>query len=128
MAKARKPARRRKAARKQPASTQRALEATLAALAHDIRTPLTGILALGELLATSELGERERSWAAAIKGTAEHLAMLTSLIVDAARVEARGIVLQRTPFRPRQLAAALGASLTARAGTKGLQSEVVISD
>jgi CheY-like chemotaxis protein len=89
---------------------------------------LTGILALGELLATSELGERERSWAAAIKGTAEHLAMLTSLIVDAARVEARGIVLQRTPFRPRQLAAALGASLTARAGTKGLQSEVVISD
>jgi two-component system, sensor histidine kinase len=128
MAKARKPARRRKAARKPPASTQRALEATLAALAHDIRTPLTGILALGELLATSELGERERSWAAAIKGTAEHLAMLTSLIVDAARVEARGIVLQRTPFRPRQLAAALGASLAARAGTKGLESEVVISD
>ncbi len=130
MAKARKRTTRRKAVRKSPplASTQRALEATLAALAHDIRTPLTGILALGELLATSELGERERAWAAAIKGTAEHLAMLTSLIVDAARVEARGIVLQQTPFRPRQLAAALGSSLTARAGTKGLESEIVLAD
>ena len=73
------------------AQNSAALEATLAALAHDIRTPLTGILALGELLATSELGERERGWAVAIKGTAEHLAMLTSLIVDAARVEAKGL-------------------------------------
>src|SRR5262249_39736869 len=38
----------------------RAIEATLADVAHEIRTPLTGILALGELLATSELGARER--------------------------------------------------------------------
>src|SRR5258705_9650857 len=60
----------------------RALEATLASLAHDIRTPLTGILALSELLETSGLGERERGWAHAIKSTGEHLATLTSLIVD----------------------------------------------
>src|SRR5215813_2957458 len=104
-----------------------AIEATLAALAHDIRTPLTGILALSELLATSDLGERERGWATAIKGTAEHLAMLTSLIVDAARAEAKGLVLRRTAFRPRQLAQALAASLAARAGAKTLTSEVVVA-
>ena len=40
-------------------------EAALASLAHDIRTPLTGILALAELLAASDLGERERRWASA---------------------------------------------------------------
>src|SRR5687768_9189046 len=73
----------------------RAIEMTLAELAHDIRTPLTGILALGELLATSELGPREREWAVAIKDTAEHLAMLTSLIVDAARARTEGLVLRR---------------------------------
>jgi CheY-like chemotaxis protein len=104
-----------------------ALEATLAALAHDIRTPLTGILALGELLATSDLGERERGWAVAIKGTAEHLAMLTSLIVDAARVEAKGLVLRRTLLRPRQLAEAVAESLKARTGTKALACEVAIA-
>ena len=70
---------------------------TLAELAHDIRTPLTGILALGELLATSELGPREREWATAIKGTAEHLAMVTSLIVDAARADAKGLVSAARP-------------------------------
>src|SRR4249920_1779818 len=107
------------------ASRTRAIEATLAELAHEIRTPLTGILALGELLTTSDLGERERGWAAAIKTTAEHLAMLTSLIVDAARADAKGLVLRRELIRPLRLAQALGVSLAARADAKGLQAEVV---
>jgi len=50
----------RKARRGSPTPHPRAIEATLADLAHEIRTPLTGILALGELLATSDLGARER--------------------------------------------------------------------
>jgi two-component system, sensor histidine kinase len=104
-----------------------ATEATLAALAHDIRTPLTGILALGELLTTADLGERERGWATAIKGTAEHLAMITSLIVDAARAKGKRLVLRRTLIRPRQLAEVAGVSLTARAGAKDLRSQVEIA-
>jgi two-component system, sensor histidine kinase len=105
----------------------RVIEATLADIAHEIRTPLTGILALGELLATSGLAERERGWATAIKSTAEHLAMLTSLIVDAARADAKGLVLRRELIRPRLLAEALAASLAARAEAKGLEDEAEIS-
>jgi CheY-like chemotaxis protein/nitrogen-specific signal transduction histidine kinase len=118
----RKPPRRRRAVPRAAA-----VEATLAALAHDIRTPLTGILALSELLTTSDLGERERGWASAIKGTADHLAMLTSLIVDAARAEAKGLALRRTAFGPRALADTLATSLAARAGTKDLASEVHVA-
>jgi signal transduction histidine kinase/CheY-like chemotaxis protein len=114
-------------ASKTSASKARAIEATLAELAHEIRTPLTGILALGELLTTSELGARERGWAAAIKSTAEHLAMLTSLIVDAARADAKGLVLRRELIRPRYLAEALAVSLTARTDAKGLQAEIAIA-
>ena len=62
---------RRRAPRRNAAT--RTTEAALAAFAHDIRTSLTGILALGELLASSSLGERERRWAAGIKSSAEHL-------------------------------------------------------
>ncbi len=117
----------RTARRRPTASLPRAIEATLADIAHEIRTPLTGILALGELLATSELGERERGWASAIKSTAEHLALLTSLIVDAARADARGLVLRRELIRPSHLADALAASLAARAEAKGLEDEANIS-
>jgi CheY-like chemotaxis protein len=122
------PRRSKRPARRRPAvPSQSAIEATLADLAHEIRTPLTGILALGELLATSELGERERGWATSIKNTAEHLAMLASLIVDAAQAGTRGLVLRRELIRPRRLAEALAASLAARAETKGLRSEADIS-
>src|SRR5476649_1042149 len=61
------------------------VEAALAAFAHEVRTPLTGILAMSDLLATSDLGERERRWVNTIKEGAEHLAGLATLFVDSAR-------------------------------------------
>src|SRR5258708_6296816 len=55
-----------RAAPRKPAAKRghspRAIETALATFAHDIRTPLTGILAFSELLATSGLGERESRW------------------------------------------------------------------
>ncbi len=104
------------------------METVLAALAHDIRTPLTGILAYGELLATSEIGEREREWALGIKNTAEHLAAITSLIIDASRAKAGRLVLREESFSPRKLADAGAASLLARAATKNLSAEIVIAE
>jgi two-component system, sensor histidine kinase len=122
-----RPRRAKRVARKRAPRT-RAIEAALADVAHEIRTPLTGLLALTELLVTSEIGERERGWATAIKSTAEHLVLLTSLIVDAARASARGLILRRELIRPRRLADALAASLAARAEAKGLAAEATISD
>src|ERR1700691_5255956 len=120
-----KPARRR-ARRSEPA--RRTEAAVLAVFAHDIRTALTCILALGELLASSNLGERERRWASGIKNSAEHLASLTTLVIDAAKSDAGALVLQQQAFRPRRLIADLAESLTARAETKGLRAEVTVAD
>lgn len=105
----------------------RAVETALAALAHDIRTPLTGILAHAELLAASELDERARGWALSVKSAAEHLAQLTTIVCDAVRAEATGLVLRDDAFSPQQLAEDVGASLAARAQTTGLKSEIEIA-
>ncbi len=121
-----KRARRRKA-RPRKAPTLRALEAALAGIAHDIRTPLTGIVALAELLASSDLGQREREWANAVKSGADHLAALTTLIVDAAKADATGLVLRNEPFSPSSLAEAVGRALTARAGNRHVKAEVAIA-
>ncbi|MGI8525989.1 MAG: ATP-binding protein, partial [Pseudolabrys sp.] len=125
--KPRKPAR--KIARK--ANTARAqnsaIEASLAGVAHDIRTPLTGVLALAELLAASDLGERERQWANAIKSGAEHLAALTTLIIDAAKAGVTGLTLRREPFSPRRLAETVGRALSARAESRGIKAEIAIA-
>ena len=105
----------------------RAVEAALAGIAHDIRTPLTGIVALAELLASSDLGEREREWAKAIKSGADHLTALTTLIVDAIKAEAAGLTLRPEPFSPRALARAVSHGLTARAGNKNIKAHIEIA-
>jgi len=109
------------------APDRRAVEAALAGIVHDIRTPLTGIVALAELLATSDIGAREREWAAAIKSGADHLAALTTLIVDAVKADAAGLILQHEPFSPRRLAEVVGHALSARAGNKGIKTEIVLA-
>ncbi|HXI05800.1 MAG: ATP-binding protein [Phreatobacter sp.] len=103
------------------------VEAALAAFAHEVRTPLTGILAISNLLATSELGERERRWVDTIKAGAEHLASLATLFVDAARSRGAGDGRQDL-FDLRALARSAGDSLAGRAAAKGLQATVDVSD
>jgi two-component system, sensor histidine kinase len=103
------------------------VETALAAFAHEVRTPLTGILAISELLATSDLDERERRWVDTIKAGAEHLASLATLFVDAARSGRSGFGVRRDFFDLRTLAHSVGDSLSGRATAKGLQSRVEIS-
>jgi two-component system, sensor histidine kinase len=113
-------------ARKRTASPG-VVEEALAVFAHEVRTPLTGILAISDLLATSDLGERERRWADTIKAGAEHLASLATLFVDAAKDRNAATGLREDLFDLRALARNAGDSLAGRAAAKGLQSKVDIS-
>ncbi|UFS75813.1 response regulator [Tardiphaga sp. 37S4] len=127
-----------KRAAKKPASKPRAkrsspradtmVETALAVFAHEVRTPLTGILAVSDLLATSDLDERERRWVETIKAGAEHLAGLATLFVDAARSNKSRFELRQDFFDLRALARNIGDSLAGRAAAKGLLSRVAISD
>jgi two-component system, sensor histidine kinase len=121
-------AKRRTQAKRARKPRPRAIEIALAGLAHDIRTPLTGILALSQLLQASELPKRERGWAEAIRGAADHLARLTTLVVDAAKADSTGLVLRDEPFSPRELAQSVAGSLTARAQGKALDVEIDIAE
>ena len=104
------------------------VEAALAAFAHEVRTPLTGILAISDLLATSDLDERERRWVDTIKAGAEHLASLATLFVDAAKDASGTTGVRQDLFNLRPLARNAGDSLAGRAAAKGLQWQVEISD
>ncbi len=122
----RTPTRRPRRAKRGRARPQ-AVENAVAALAHEVRTPLTGILALGELLAASDLPERERRWAEAVKSAAEHLAQLTTLVVDGVKAKGAKLTLVPGRFAPRRLAEAVAATVAARAEAKGLTAGVTIA-
>ena len=88
---------------------------------------LTGILALSQLLQASDLPKRERSWAEAIRSAADHLARLTTLVVDAAKADATGLVLRNEPFSPQELANSVARSLAARGQAKALDVDIDIA-
>ena len=117
------------AVRKDKAARQQSVvETVLATFAHEVRTPLTGILAISDLLVTSELGERERRWVDTIKASAEHLAALATLFVDAARSQSATLSLRKDFFDLRVLTRAAADSLAGRATAKGLSASVDIGD
>jgi CheY-like chemotaxis protein/nitrogen-specific signal transduction histidine kinase len=131
LSKKRTPIKRAKAAARKPRAKRakpNMVETALAAFAHEVRTPLTGILAVSDLLATSDLDERERRWVDTIKAGAEHLAGLATLFVDAARSGNSGLGVRQDFFDLRALARNTGDSLAGRAAAKGLQSSVEISE
>ena len=102
-------------------------ELALAMFAHEVRTGLTGVLAFGELLAAADLGPRERDWADAVRSSAEQLTALTTLMIDAAKTRTTRLPLRSDVFRPRLLAGAVAASLSARTAAKGLTATVAVA-
>ena len=66
--------------------------ALLRAMSHDLRTPLTGIVAAAEPLAAEHLDEEDRrELAAGIGQEAERLARLIDQLLDLSRLEARAV-------------------------------------
>jgi CheY-like chemotaxis protein len=98
----------------------------LADFAHDVRTPLTGIVALADLLAASPLGDREKRWVAALRSSAQHLAALTTLVVDSARTD--GAAVRDETFDPDRLAREIADGFAVRAEANGLACVVTLAD
>lgn len=117
-----------RAGAKAPALAAKTVEAALATFAHEVRTPLTGILAVSDLLATSNLGERERRWVDTIRASADHLSALATLFVDAARSGQTELDLRQNFFDLHTLAHNAADSLAGRATARGLRSSGSISD
>ncbi|WP_460455125.1 ATP-binding protein [Arenimonas aestuarii] len=92
----------------------------LAALGHEIRTPMTGVLGMAELLQGSALDEQQRARVDAIQGAGRHLLRLVNDTLDLARIEAGKLVLEDAPFALRPLLDELAALLRPLAEAKGL--------
>lgn len=70
----------------------------LATLGHEVRTPMTGVLGMSELLLGTKLDSRQRGYADAIRHAGEHLMRLVNDALDLARIEAGKLELVAQPF------------------------------
>lgn len=70
----------------------------LATLGHEVRTPMTGVLGMSELLLATPLDPVQRSYAGSIQQAGSHLLRLVNDALDLARIEAGRLELDLHPF------------------------------
>ena len=93
----------------------------LATLGHEVRTPMTGVLGMSELLLGTTLDARQRGYAEAIRRAGEHLLRLVNDALDLARIESGRLSLDSQPFALHPLVADVVALVAPLARAKGLQ-------
>ncbi|KAB7772162.1 histidine kinase [Xanthomonas maliensis] len=116
------------AVHKQELAEQASLAKTrfLATLGHEVRTPMTGVLGMSELLLKTGLDERQRSYTESIRRAGAHLLRLVNDALDLARIESGRLELDLQPFSVRQLVAEIEALMAPLAQERGLRFSVEV--
>lgn len=92
----------------------------LATLGHEVRTPMTGVLGMTELLQSTRLDPRQRRHVDAIRRAGEHLLRLVNDALDLARIEAGKLQLTNADFALRPLLDDIAGLMAPVAERKGL--------
>ncbi len=93
----------------------------LATLGHEIRTPMTGVLGMSELLLETPLDERQDRYARSIQSAGRHLLRLVNDALDLARIEAGKLPLEQADFELPALLDEVAALVAPMARRKGLE-------
>ncbi len=93
----------------------------LAMVSHEVRTPLTGVLGMAELLVGTELNAEQASYVSAIRVSAESLSSLINQILDFSKIEAGKLELNNVIFDLPALVEGVAELLAPRAQGKGIE-------
>ncbi len=93
----------------------------LAALSHEFRTPLNGVIGMARLLESTRLTEEQRAYVAALTESGEHLLGLVNDVLDYARLGAGRVELNSGPVAPEDLLRQVCELLSPRAHEKGVE-------
>jgi len=92
----------------------------IATVSHEVRTPVTGILGMSELLRETELSAEQRSYVDMLQSSSRSLLAVVNDVLDLSKIEAGGLELDEVAFPPRELVEDVVAMLAERAHGKGL--------
>lgn len=105
--------------RKSPAGSFPAEQ--FAALSHEFRTPLNGVLGMAGLLEGTRLTAEQRSYVAALRESGEHLLGLVNDVLDFAKLGEGKVALHPTVVDAAELLRSVCELLSPRAREKGLE-------
>ena len=92
----------------------------LANMSHEIRTPLNGVLGIAQLLALTDLNERQTEFVQTIRSSGRALLSIIEDILDLSKIEVGKLKLVKRPARPADVIEETVHAHTPEADRKGL--------
>lgn len=108
-------------ARAQAAETASAAKSEfLANMSHEIRTPMNGVIGMADVLAATELSQKQRACVDVIQSSGGALLTILNDILDFSKIEAGRIEIERAPFSLRQAIMEVVTLISPRAAERGV--------
>ncbi|MFT4034711.1 MAG: ATP-binding protein [Patulibacter sp.] len=108
------------AARKAAEAASQAKSRFLAAMTHELRTPMIGVTGMLEILAHTDLSRHQRGMIATAEGSARSLLQIIGDVLDFSKIEADKLELAPTTFDLRAVVGAAADTFVHAASSKGL--------
>lgn len=99
----------------------------LASLNHEIRTPLSGILGMTDLLLETHLSDDQREYVDAARVCAENLLEILNVTLEFSALSGNHVLLDESEFSIRDTLAGVAAEFTPKAEAKGLRVETALA-
>nr|WP_276562494.1 ATP-binding protein [Hoeflea prorocentri] len=117
-----------RAAQRASEAANRAKSAFLATMSHDIRTPINGILGIGELLRAAPLSGVQSTYVDALLSSGELLLDLVNDVLDYSKLEAGETEVHTVVFEPGRMVARVARLSIGEARRKGLELTVEVAE
>ena len=98
----------------------------LANMSHEIRTPLNGVMAMLQVLETTQLDAEQRRFASMALTSSQRLGRLLSDLLDLSRIETSRLTLMSEEFSPWELIDSVSDIFHLAAGEKGITLECAV--
>jgi two-component system, sensor histidine kinase len=115
-----------RAAKQEAEAANRSKSMFLAAMSHEVRTPLGGVLGMLQLLELTSPTEEQQTYLRLAKVSSQTLLSLVGDILDLSAIEAGKISIVKNPFQPRLLMQAVEEAFSLQMTQVGLHFQAIV--